>query len=239
MSNGKRKRPNQKALPIRQRTYQKLKNVKPRNEHQADYLDAIENNVVTIGLGPAGSGKTYLATYMALLNHFSKDIKRIIITRPAVEADGEKLGFLPGGLEDKMNPFVRPIYDSLVDLTDLEFLKDKMEKGYIEIAPLAYMRGRTFNNCIVILDEAQNASLSQLKMALTRIGENCKLIIDGDPGQSDLSAHKSGLHKLTTILEGVPNVGIVQFDRSDIVRSQVVADIVGAFERYEEEDESN
>ncbi len=181
---------------------------------------------------------TFLATYMSLLYHFGKDIKRIIITRPAVEAGGEKLGFLPGQIDDKMSPYMRPIYDSLVDLTDLEFLKDKMERGYIEIAPLAFMRGRTMNDCVVILDEAQNASMSQLKMILTRIGENCKLIIAGDPGQSDLSSRKSGLQKLTTVLSGVPDVGIIKFESCDIVRSKVVADIVDAFEKYEEDQDS-
>jgi phosphate starvation-inducible PhoH-like protein len=238
MSN-KNKRPNQKALPLRQRTYPRLKQIVPRNAHQNEYLDSIEKNVVTVGLGPAGSGKTYLAAYMAMLYHFGKEIKRVVVTRPAVEAGGEKLVFLPGGLDDKMDPYMRPIYDSFIDLTDIEFMIDKIDRGYFEICPLAFMRGRTFNNCIVILDEAQNASLSQLKMVLTRIGENCKVIIDGDPGQSDLTPSRSGLHKLTHILKDVPNVGIIEFDRTDIVRSQVVVDIVNAFEEYENEDEQD
>ncbi len=239
MTTGKRNRPNQRALPLKQRTYKSLKQIKPRNDHQDEYLSSIERNIVTIGIGPAGSGKTFLATYMGLLYHFGKDIKRIIITRPAVEADGEKLGFLPGQIDDKMSPYMRPIYDSLVDLTNLDFLRDKMERGYIEIAPLAYMRGRTMNDCVVILDEAQNASMSQLKMILTRIGENCKLVIAGDPGQSDLPPARSGLQKLTTVLEDVPGVGVIEFKSGDIVRSKVVADIVNAFDKYEEAQSSS
>ncbi len=226
------KRNDSKAL--REKTFRQLRQVKPRNDNQQKYLESIETNTVTVGLGPAGSGKTYLAVYEALLHHWSKDKKRMIITRPAVEA-GEKLGFLPGDMQDKLDPYMRPIYDALFDLIGLEQTKEKIERGYIEVAPLAYMRGRTFNNCFIILDEAQNATIAQLKMVLTRVGEGCKIVIDGDPGQSDLPGYKkqSGLYSLKDILKDTPDVGIIEFDRKDIVRSQVVIDIVKAFEEYE------
>ncbi len=233
----KKKRVGQSTLPLRERSYQKLKKVVPRNENQAAYLNSMEKNIITIGIGPAGSGKTYLATYMGLLYQFSKNAKRrIIITRPAVEAGGEKLGFLPGQLDEKMQPYMRPIYDSFIDLTDVGFFNDKMSRGYIEVAPLAFMRGRTFNDSFIILDEAQNATMGQLKMLLTRIGTNCKLVINGDPGQADLTQEKSGLLRLSPVLEDVPNIGVVQFTGSDIVRSSIVVDIVKAFEKYEETD---
>lgn len=215
-----------------------LPEVSPRNESQKVYLDAIENNTITISSGPAGSGKTYLAVYEALKHHWVKGgMKRIVITRPAVEA-GEKLGFLPGGLEDKVDPYMRPIYDALYDIIGIALTKEKIEREYIEIAPLAYMRGRTFNNCFIILDEAQNATFEQLKMAVTRIGENCKMVINGDPNQTDLPKHvQNGLRKLIDVIHDVPNVAITEFTKGDIVRSRVVADLVAAFEQYEEEHE--
>ena len=230
------RRNDEKAL--QERSFRQLQKVQARNENQGRYLDSIENNTVTVGLGPAGSGKTYLAVYEALLHHWSKDKKRMIITRPAVEA-GEKLGFLPGDMSDKLDPYMRPIYDALFDLIGIQQATEKMERGYIEVAPLAYMRGRTFNNCFIILDEAQNATIEQLKMVLTRVGEGCKVVIDGDPGQSDLPSYRkeSGLYVLKDILKDTPDVGIVEFGRADIVRSQVVIDIVKAFEEYEENDE--
>lgn len=225
----------QQERPPRLKT---LPEVSPRNESQKVYLDAIENNTITISSGPAGSGKTYLAVYEALKHHWVKGgMKRIIITRPAVEA-GEKLGFLPGGLEDKVDPYMRPIYDSLYDIIGIGLTKEKIDKGLIEIAPLAYMRGRTFNNCFIILDEAQNATFEQLKMAVTRLGENCKMVINGDPNQTDLPRHtQNGLKKLIEIVHDVPNVSIMEFTKNDIVRSRVVADLVAAFEKYEEEHE--
>ncbi len=231
------KRNDEKAL--RDKTFRQLQKVRPRNDNQKKYLESIENNTVTIGLGPAGSGKTYLAVYEALLHHWAKEKKRMIITRPAIEA-GEKLGFLPGDMLDKLDPYMRPIYDALFDLIGIQQAKEKIERGYIEVAPLAYMRGRTFNNCFIILDEAQNATIEQLKMVLTRVGEGCKIVIDGDPGQSDLPGYKkeSGLYLLKSILSNIPAVGIVEFDRQDIVRSQIVIDIVKAFEEYED-NESN
>jgi len=231
------KRNDDKAL--REKTFRQLQKVQPRNENQKKYLESIETNTATIGLGPAGSGKTYLAVYEALLHHWAKEKKRMIITRPAVEA-GEKLGFLPGDMSDKLDPYMRPIYDALFDLIGIQQTNEKIERGYIEVAPLAYMRGRTFNNCFIILDEAQNATIEQLKMVLTRVGEGCKVVIDGDPGQSDLPSYRkeSGLYVLKDVLANTPDVGIIEFDRNDIVRSQVVIDIVKAFEEYEENESS-
>jgi phosphate starvation-inducible PhoH-like protein len=212
-----------------------LREVYPRNESQRLYLDAIENNTITISSGHAGVGKTYLAVYEALKHHWAKTgMKRIIITRPAVEA-GEKLGFLPGGLEEKLDPYMRPIYDALYDIIGISLTKEKIEREYIEIAPLAYMRGRTLSNCFIILDEAQNATFEQLKMAVTRMGENCKMVINGDPHQTDLPRHtQNGLGKLIEIVRDVPSIAVVEFTRNDIVRSRIVADLVEAFEKYEE-----
>jgi len=234
----KKQQVDQSNKRISERKFVRVNQVQPRNAHQAWYLRTIEDHTVTIGSGPAGSGKTYLAVYSALCHHWSKQAKRIIITRPAVEA-GEKLGFLPGDLDDKLDPYMRPIYDALYDQIGLSLTKEKIERGYIEIAPLAYMRGRTFNNCFIILDEAQNATIEQLKMCLTRLGENCKLVIAGDPSQSDLGYHKrkSGLLVLEDILKGVPDVEIVKFNKEDIVRSPVVIGIVAAFEEYENQNE--
>ena len=219
---------------LREKTFPKLKKVRPRNEHQKQYLESIENKSVTVGLGPAGSGKTYLAVYEALLHHWSKDKRRIIITRPAVEA-GEKLGFLPGDMTDKLDPYMRPIYDALFYLIGVQQTNERIDRDQIEVAPLAYMRGRTFNNCFILLDEAQNATIEQLKMILTRVGDGSIIVINGDPEQSDLPGYKkeSGLYKLKDILKETPGVGIVQFTKDDIVRSQVVIDMVKAFEEYE------
>ena len=233
-SKTKAPRPDQSNKPVGQREYRSLKQVLPRNIHQQEYLDAIENNVVTISCGPAGSGKTYLAVYEAACHHWAKkDTKaeRIIITRPAVEAGGEKLGFLPGHLDDKMDPYMRPIYDSLYDIIGIDDTKQKLERGYLEIAPIAYMRGRTFSNAFIIVDEAQNATLEQLKMVMTRIGEDCKLVLNGDSTQSDLS--NSGLPILMDILKDVDDIALIRFGKEDIVRSQTVVDVVAAFERYE------
>lgn len=227
-------RPDQSNVPVGKRSYNSLKQVIPRNEHQKDYLEAIEDNVVTISCGPAGSGKTYLAVYEAAAHHWSKKttgIERLIITRPAVEAGGEKLGFLPGQLGDKMDPYMRPIYDSLYDIIGIDETRQKLERGYVEIAPIAFMRGRTFNNAFIIVDEAQNATLEQLKMVMTRVGENCKLVINGDSTQSDLK--KSGLPTLMEILKDVDDIALIKFGKEDIVRSKVVTDVVNAFERYE------
>jgi phosphate starvation-inducible PhoH-like protein len=221
----------QQERPSRLKT---LPVVSPRNESQKVYLDAIENNTITISSGPAGTGKTFLAVYEALKHHWAKTgMKRIIITRPAVEA-GEKLGFLPGGIEEKVDPYMRPIYDALYDIIGVSLTKEKIEREYIEISPLAYMRGRTYNNCFIILDEAQNATFEQLKMAVTRIGDNCKMVINGDPNQTDLPKHvQNGLRKLIDIIHDVPNVAITEFTKGDVVRSRVVADLIAAFEQHE------
>jgi len=214
-----------------------IKTLSPRNQRQEDYLRAIDNNTLTIAHGAAGSGKTWLAVYQALKHHFSKThkMKRIIISRPAVEA-GERLGFLPGTLEDKVDPYMRPIYDALYDLLGIELAKQKIERGYIEIAPIGFLRGRTFKDAFVIIDEAQNATYPQLKMVVTRIGENCKMVLTGDPSQSDLpKGMESGLIKLAEIIKekNVEDVGIVSFGREDVVRSKIVTDLVSAFEDYE------
>ena len=227
-------RPDQSDRPVGKRNYNSLKQVISRNEHQQAYLEAIENNTVTISCGPAGSGKTYLAVYEAACHHWSKKdtgVERIIITRPAIEAGGEKLGFLPGQLEDKMDPYMRPIYDSLYDIIGIDETKQKLERGYIEIAPVAFMRGRTFNDAFIIVDEAQNATIEQLKMVMTRVGENCKIVLNGDASQSDL--HSSGLPILMKILKDVDDIALINFGKEDIVRSQVVISVVDAFERYE------
>jgi phosphate starvation-inducible PhoH-like protein len=219
---------------VGQRNHNSLKRVVPRTQHQKEYLDAIENNPVTISCGPAGSGKTYLAVYEAACHHWAKkdtNLERVVITRPAVEAGGEKLGFLPGQLDEKMDPYMRPIYDSLYDIIGIDETKLKLERGYIEIAPIAYMRGRTFSNAFIIVDEAQNATLEQLKMVMTRIGENCKLVLNGDSSQSDLN--NSGLPILMNILKDIDNIALIRFDKEDIVRSDIVVDVVHAFERYE------
>jgi len=233
---------NQTHLPVTKREFANILKVNPRNANQARYLEAIEKHTITIGSGPAGSGKTYLAVYAALCHHWSKDkySRRLILTRPAIEA-GEKLGFLPGDLGDKLDPYMRPIYDALYDQIGLPETKHKIDKGHIEIAPLAYMRGRTFNNCFIILDEAQNATVEQLRMALTRIGDNSKLVIAGDPTQSDLGFHKRspGLSIIEEVVKDINDIAIVKFEKEDIVRSPVVIDIVAAFEKYEEENGKN
>lgn len=225
------------------RELRSLRKVEPRNDTQKQYIDSIENNIVTLSCGPAGSGKTFIAVYAALCYLWNKKqtgIKRIIITRPAVEA-GEKLGFLPGALEDKLDPYMRPIYDALFDIAGVDIAKEKLDKGYIEVAPLAYMRGRNFNDSFILLDEAQNATLEQLKMLITRLGENCKLVIDGDPNQTDLPGYgkKSGLKELQNIISNVPDIGIIQFNKDDVVRSKIVRDVVAAFDKYEEAKNGN
>lgn len=232
-----RNRKDDRDKPVSQREFTKIKKVIPRNEHQALYLDSVENNTLTIASGPAGTGKTHLAVYEAICHHFSKKYKRIIITRPAIEAGGEKLGFLPGELQDKLDPYLRPIFDSLYELIGVDQTREKIQRGYIEIAPLAYMRGRTFTNCFVILDEAQNATLEQLEMAVTRIGEGSKMVINGDPKQTDLPGknRNSGLKILQEIARDVPDVSVIEFEAGDIVRSEVVTHLVKAFAKYEEE----
>lgn len=223
------KTPRQKA-----QNYRSLKEIEPRNEAQGRYLTAIENNIVTLGVGPAGTGKTYLAMYQALCHLWDKKnskIKRIVLTRPVVEA-GEKLGFLPGDIEDKMDPYMRPLYDALYDIAGFQAGNEKLSKGIIEIAPVAYMRGRTFNDCFLILDEAQNCTFKQLKMVLTRLGENVKIVLSGDTSQSDLNGN-SGLGKLAEALCNTGGVEIVRFCTTDVARSKIARDILTSLERYE------
>ncbi len=211
-----------------------VKQIEPRNEAQERYLQTIDNNIVTFGIGPAGTGKTYLAMFQALTYHWDKkstDIRRIILTRPIVEA-GERLGFLPGLLEDKMDPFMRPLYDSLYEMVGIQDGKSKVTNGSIEIAPIAFMRGRTFKDAFIILDEAQNCTYEQLKMVLTRLGENTKLVISGDISQSDLNG-KSGLSRMVDAVEGTRNVGVTKFGSQDVVRSDIVRDILTSIEKYE------
>jgi phosphate starvation-inducible PhoH-like protein len=221
--------PRQKA-----QIHSSVKQIVPRNEAQEKYLQTIDDNIVTFGIGPAGTGKTYLAMFQALTYHWDKkstDIKRIILTRPIVEA-GERLGFLPGLLEDKMDPYMRPLYDSLYDMVGIQDGKSKVTNGSIEIAPIAFMRGRTFTDAFIILDEAQNCTYEQLKMVLTRLGENTKLVISGDISQSDLNG-KSGLGRMVDAVEGTDNVGVTKFGSQDVVRSEIVRDILTSLEKYE------
>jgi phosphate starvation-inducible PhoH-like protein len=221
--------PRQKA-----QIHSSVKQIVPRNEAQEKYLQTIDDNIVTFGIGPAGTGKTYLAMFQALTYHWDKkstDIKRIILTRPIVEA-GERLGFLPGLLEDKMDPYMRPLYDSLYDMVGIQDGKSKVTNGSIEIAPIAFMRGRTFTDAFIILDEAQNCTYEQLKMVLTRLGENTKLVISGDISQSDLNG-KSGLGRMIDAVEGTNNVGVTKFGSQDVVRSDIVRDILTSIEKYE------
>jgi phosphate starvation-inducible PhoH-like protein len=215
-----------------------LKEIAPRTETQEEYLDTIEDHIVTFGLGPAGTGKTYLAMYQALCHLWNKKdtgINRIVLTRPVVEA-GEKLGFLPGVLEEKMDPYMRPLYDAMNDIVGIDAAKDKISKGTIEIAPVAYMRGRTFHNCFVILDEAQNCTYEQIKMVLTRLGDNAKLVISGDSSQSDLNG-KSGLAKIVERLRETEDVGVTMFQAQDVARSKIVKDVLISLERYEAEED--
>jgi len=205
------------------------KSVIPRSEKQKKYVQALKEKHVIISSGPAGTGKTFLAVAVALTMLLEKKIERIILSRPAVEA-GERLGFLPGDMRDKVDPYLRPLYDSLYDLLDFEKIQKKIEIGDIEIAPLAFMRGRTLKNSFAILDEAQNATDTQIKMFLTRIGENSKIVINGDPTQVDLSNKSySGLKRSKKILEHLKEIEIVDFDHSDVVRHPLVSKIVKAY----------
>jgi phosphate starvation-inducible PhoH-like protein len=205
-----------------------------RTAHQVDYLRAIQDHDITFGTGPAGTGKTYLAVACAV-DAFERDqVQRIILTRPAVEA-GERLGFLPGDLAQKVDPYLRPLYDALYDLMGFDKVGRLFEKGNIEIAPLAYMRGRTLNHAFIILDEAQNTTPEQMKMFLTRIGIGAKAVITGDVTQTDLPrGQKSGLIEARRILKGVRGLSFIEFDASDVVRHPLVARIVAAYEKHAE-----
>ena len=205
------------------------KSVIPRSEKQKNYLNALKENEIIISAGPAGTGKTFLAVAVALTMLLDKKIERIILSRPAVEA-GERLGFLPGDMKEKVDPYLRPLYDSLYDLLDFEKIQKKIEVGDIEIAPLAFMRGRTLKNSFAILDEAQNATDTQIKMFLTRIGENSKIVINGDPSQVDLpNKSLSGLQRSKKLLGHLKEIAVVDFDHSDVVRHPLVSKIVKAY----------
>ena len=204
--------------------------VRPKTAGQKRYVDAIAENVITFGIGPAGTGKSWLAVAMAVQALQAKQVQRIILTRPAVEA-GERLGFLPGDLMAKIDPYLRPLYDALYDMVDLEGAQKLLERGTVEVAPLAFMRGRTLNNSFIILDEAQNTTPEQMKMFLTRIGFGSKVVVTGDTTQVDVPDGRSGLHGLERVLDGVDGLGFVHLDAADVVRHRIVADIVAAYER--------
>ena len=207
------------------------KSVIARSEKQSDYIKALKENDIVMSIGPAGTGKSFLAVSVAVTLLMEKKIERVILSRPAVEA-GEKLGFLPGDMKEKVDPYLRPLYDALYELFGPEKIDKKIESGEIEIAPLAFMRGRTLKNCVAILDEAQNATETQIKMFLTRIGENSKLVVNGDPSQIDL-IHKSesGLLKSINILKNLSEIKIIKFDHRDVVRHPLVSKIITAYQK--------
>jgi len=207
--------------------------IAPKSLNQRVYLDAIRESDMSFGIGPAGTGKTYLAVAMAVGALMRREVKRIVLTRPAVEA-GEKLGFLPGDLAEKINPYLRPLYDALHDMLDFEKVQEFQETGVIEVAPLAFMRGRTLNDAFIILDEAQNTTPEQMKMFLTRLGFGSKAVITGDITQIDLPIHsKSGLLHARTILDKVKGVKFITFDEHDVIRHPLVGKIVRAYDRHE------
>ncbi len=209
------------------------KPIKPKTLGQKAYVDAIRNNMVVFGIGPAGTGKTYLAMAMAITAFKNDEVGRIILTRPAIEA-GEKLGFLPGDLQSKVDPYLRPLYDALYQIMGAESFAKNMEKGLIEVAPLAYMRGRTLDNAYIILDEAQNTTPAQMKMFLTRIGFGSKVVVTGDDSQKDLPADaKSGLDIAAKVLKGIDDIAFCTLTSKDVVRHPLVQKIVKAYEDYE------
>ena len=211
----------------------KGKQVKPKTVGQSIYLEAIKKNYITFGIGPAGTGKTYLAVVMAVIALKNKEVEKIILTRPAVEA-GERLGFLPGDLQEKVDPYLRPLYDALYDILGVETFQKFMAKNIIEVAPLAYMRGRTLENSFVILDEAQNTTTQQMKMFLTRLGFGSKMVITGDLSQTDLPQGTiSGLAEAKYVLHQVEGIKTIMFDDADVIRHEVVATIIRAYQQYD------
>lgn len=210
--------------------------VRPKTPGQIDYVNCIDHNVITFGVGPAGTGKTYLAVAKAVQAFESKQVRRIILTRPAVEA-GESLGFLPGTLSEKIDPYLRPLYDALSDMLGAGQMRRYIADGTIEVAPLAYMRGRTLNDAFVILDEAQNTTEQQMKMFLTRLGFNTTMVVTGDVTQIDVSVRQSGLRSIEAILKGIPTISFVHLTAGDVVRHSLVGKIVEAYERHYDESE--
>ena len=214
------------------------KSVIARSEKQSEYIKALKENDIIMSLGPAGTGKSFLAVSVAITLLMEKKIDRVILSRPAVEA-GEKLGFLPGDMKEKVDPYLRPLYDALYELFGADKIDKKIETGEIEIAPLAFMRGRTLKNCFAILDEAQNATETQIKMFLTRIGENSKLVVNGDPSQVDLiNKSHSGLIKSRNILKDLSEIKIIEFDHSDVVRHPLVSKIIRAYKNKSTDDKN-
>lgn len=217
----------------KQRSFGK-KVLAPRSVNQRRYIDVIERNDMVFGIGPAGTGKTYLAVAMAVSAFLAKKVSRIILTRPAVEA-GERLGFLPGTLQEKVDPYLRPLYDALYDMIDAERVDKLLERNAIEVAPIAFMRGRTLNDAFIIIDEAQNATGEQMKMILTRLGFNSKMVITGDITQIDLpNGRRSGLLEAMDILKNIQGISFVHFDDTDVVRHTLVQRVVRAYDRYNE-----
>ena len=214
------------------------KSVIARSEKQSEYIKALKESDIVMSLGPAGTGKSFLAVSVAVTLLMEKKIDRVILSRPAVEA-GEKLGFLPGDMKEKVDPYLRPLYDALYELFGADKIDKKIEAGEIEIAPLAFMRGRTLKNCFAILDEAQNATETQIKMFLTRIGENSKLVVNGDPSQVDLiNKSHSGLIKSKNILEDLKEIKIIEFDHTDVVRHPLVSKIIRAYQKKSTDDKN-
>tara|TARA_Y100001958_G_C21193037_1_gene520880 strand:- start:35 stop:1039 length:1005 start_codon:yes stop_codon:yes gene_type:complete len=214
------------------------KSVIARSEKQSDYMKALKENDIIMSLGPAGTGKSFLAVSVGVTMLMEKKIDRVILSRPAVEA-GEKLGFLPGDMKEKVDPYLRPLYDALYELFGADKIDKKIESGEIEIAPLAFMRGRTLKNCFAILDEAQNATETQIKMFLTRIGENSKLVVNGDPTQIDLiNKSQSGLVNSKNILKHLNEIKIIEFDHKDVVRHPLVSKIISAYQKKSTDDKS-
>tara|TARA_B100000674_G_scaffold14434_1_gene10517 strand:+ start:358 stop:1362 length:1005 start_codon:yes stop_codon:yes gene_type:complete len=214
------------------------KSVIARSEKQSDYIKALKESDIIFSLGPAGTGKSFLAVSVAVTLLMEKKIERVILSRPAVEA-GEKLGFLPGDMKEKVDPYLRPLYDALYELFGADKIDKKIETGEIEIAPLAFMRGRTLKNCFAILDEAQNATETQIKMFLTRIGENSKLVVNGDPSQIDLiNKSQSGLIKSKNILNNIKEIKTIEFDHNDVVRHPLVSKIIRAYQKKSTDDQN-
>ena len=212
------------------------KKISARSINQAKFIEALKENILTFGVGPAGTGKTYLAVADAVENMNKGNIEKIILSRPAVEA-GEQLGFLPGDLKEKIDPYLRPLYDALEDCMYKDKISKLLDREKIEIAPLAFMRGRTLKNCFAILDEAQNATETQIKMFLTRIGENSKLVVNGDPSQIDLiNKSQSGLIKSKNILKDLNEIKIIEFDHTDVVRHPLVSKIIRAYQKKSTDD---